>query len=92
LKPGLYEVFVDRTFQKDREDILKYRPQHIFGLVVAPDKRTVLNLTVHQGEALEEVGKPDVGTEMPIVLANELKRQRTEIEELKKQIEGLKKK
>jgi hypothetical protein len=59
VKPGTYEVFVDRTFQRDRQgQILNYRPQHIFGLVVEPDKRTVLNITVHEGEALEEVGKP----------------------------------
>ena len=71
---------------------MKYRPQHIFGLIVEPDKRTILNITVHEGEALEEIGKPDVVSEKAIVLAEELTRQRKEIEELKKQIDELKRK
>jgi hypothetical protein len=92
LKPGIYEVFVDKTLQKDRNDLLHYRPQHMFGLVVEPDKRTVLNITVHEGEALEEIGKPDVAADKAIILADELARQRKDIEELKRQIDELKKK
>jgi len=92
LKPGIYEVFADKTFQKDRQDVLSYRPQHIFGLIVEPDKRTVLNITVHEGDALEQVGKPDVVSEKAIILAIELARQGKEIEEMKKQLDELKKK
>jgi hypothetical protein len=84
LKPGVYEVFIDKTVQKDRDEILNYRPQHIFGLIVKPDECAVLNIAVHEGEALEEVGKPDVASEKAIILADELALLRKEIEELKK--------
>jgi hypothetical protein len=84
LKPGIYEVFVDASNQQDRNEILHYRPQHIFGLVVEPDKRTVLDITVHEGEGLEEIGKPNVNSEKAIILADELARLRKEIDELKK--------
>jgi hypothetical protein len=84
LKPGLYEVFVDKSAQMDREERIRYRPLHVFGVIVEPDKRTVLNLTVHQGDSLEEVGKPNVNSEKAIILAEELSRLRKEIEELKR--------
>jgi hypothetical protein len=91
LMPGTYEVFVDRSFALIKGEEVVYRPQHIFGLVVEPDKRTVLNITVHAGKELEEVGKPDVTSEHAIFLAEELARLQKEIEELRKQIEELKK-
>ena len=92
LKPGVYEVFVDASLQKDRSEDVKYRPQHVFGLLVEPDKRTVLNVTVHEGESLEEIGKPDVASDKAIILSEELARQRREIEALKLSVEELKKK
>jgi hypothetical protein len=91
LKPGVYEVFVNASLQKDRSEDVKYRPQHIFGIVVEPDKRTVLNVTVHEGESLEEIGKPDVASDKAIILSEELARQRKEIEALKQSVEELKK-
>jgi hypothetical protein len=84
LKPGIYEVFVDKTSHGFGNDLVGFRPQHIFGLVVKPDMRTVLNITVHEGEALEEIGNPVVNSEKAIILADELARLGKEIEELKK--------
>ena len=52
--------------------------------MVEPDKRTVLDITVHEGEGLEEIGKPNVNSEKAIILADELARLRKEIDELKK--------
>jgi hypothetical protein len=92
LRPGIYEVFVDKTLGRDRDDMVKMRPQHIFGLVVEPDKRTVLNITVHEGEILEEIGKPDVASEKAIVLANELTRLKQDIDDLKRIVEEAKRK
>jgi hypothetical protein len=86
LKPGIYEVFVNRSVQKDKGDFINYRPQHIFGVVVEPDKRTVLNITVHEGIALEEVGV----SENAIILANELAHMRQVIENLKERADELK--
>jgi hypothetical protein len=84
LKPGIYEVFVDKTVHGDRGQVIDDRPQHVFGLVVRADVRTVLNFTVHEGQGLEEVGKPVVISEKAIILADELARLSKEIEELKK--------
>jgi hypothetical protein len=35
--------------------------------VVEADKRTVLDITVHEDEALEEIGKPNVNSEKAII-------------------------
>jgi len=84
LSPGVYELTVDRTWGQLRSEAARYRPQHIFGLVVEADKRTILNITVHEGEALEEVGQPVVESQPAIILSRELARLQAQIDELKK--------
>lgn len=90
LRPGIYEVFVDACVSEVRGEVIHYRPQHIFGLVVEADKRTVLNITMHEGKALEEVGKPNVASENALILANELARMRKEFEDIKRQVNEIK--
>lgn len=62
LEPGTYDVFIDESYWRDpsRGLKVKYRPQRIFNVVVKPKEETVLNITVHEGEGLEEIGKSDV--------------------------------
>ena len=93
LKPGIYELFVNASYGHNKQnEQVDYRPQHHFGISVQSDKREVLNITVHEGNGLEEFGKPDVTSEKAIILAEELARLRKEVEELKKIVEELKKK
>ena len=53
LKPGVYELFIDKTVYSYPNDDQTYRPIHIFGLVVEASKRTLLNITVHEGTGME---------------------------------------
>lgn len=62
IRPGIYELFVDRSFIKVDNKWEQFRPQHIFGVVIKRNQRTVLNLKLHQGKDLEEIGKPTVPT------------------------------
>ena len=80
LKPGIYEVFVPIAYD---ERLTKFRPQHLFGVVVRPGARTVLNITTEPGETLEEVGKPAVGSQPVVILTNELARLQKQIDTLK---------
>lgn len=87
LKPGVYEVFVDKSRslnQATKQRDVYNRPQHIFGLVVEPDKRTYLKIVVHEGTEIEEIGKPNVVTQKAIIIGDELARLQKEIDALKK--------
>jgi hypothetical protein len=82
-------VFVDQGFQYDQfHRLIEYRPQRIFGVVVEPQKRTRLNITVHEGKELEEIGQLDVATEKASNPTAELARLRHENEELTKQLQA----
>lgn len=61
---------------------VNYRPQHLFGVVVTANKRTMLNLTLHAGQALEEIGKPVIVTDDVVIVADELARLRKDVNEL----------
>jgi hypothetical protein len=80
LKPGVYEVLVDAT----RKGEVRHRPQRLFGVMVKPGARTMLDITVHPGEALEEVGKPVFVMQPVVIVSNALDRLQTQIDELKK--------
>jgi len=51
LKPGVYAVFVPIAYD---ERLTKFRTQHLFGVVVRPGARTVLNITTESGETLDD--------------------------------------
>jgi hypothetical protein len=75
-------MLVDKAHLPNSDQQL--RPIHIFGVVVESGKRTVLNLKMHTGMDLEEIGKPAVAMEKFIVLSDELERLQAQIDELKK--------
>lgn len=55
---GVYDINVPAsTLSK-----VDYRPLRILGVVVAPDKRTVLNIVAQPGEALDVRGDPLIPT------------------------------
>jgi hypothetical protein len=59
LEPGIYEMFIDNSFQRDQFNrLIEYRPQRILNVVIESNKRTLLNITVHEGNELEEIGRP----------------------------------
>lgn len=54
LRPGVYNVMVEAGANSD----VKYRPQRLMGVIVRPGKETALDITLHEGTTLEEVGEP----------------------------------
>lgn len=54
IKPGVYNLVVEAGKVEDRH----FRPQHILGVNIRPQKETTLDITLHEGDALEEVGEP----------------------------------
>jgi len=73
---------------------VKYRPQHLFGIAVDSGKRTILNLTVHPGEGLEEIGKPVVRSENAVSVADEIldiRQQLTELAGVRKDLDEIRK-
>jgi len=89
LKPGIYEVFVKETEQCFGDEKTAYRPQHIFGIIVAPAKRTKLDITVHRGSELEEIGQPLVITEDAIIISEYLRRLDASLSELQNTVKEL---
>jgi protocatechuate 3,4-dioxygenase beta subunit len=77
LKPGIYEIEIKRAE--------KYRPVHIFGVLVKPGVRCVIPPVVeHEGETVREIGQPAVATLKVLILSEEIDRLKAQIEELKK--------
>jgi hypothetical protein len=74
LPPGIYEVRAERE---------GYRPQRIFGVVIKPGVRSILNVTLHKGQDVEEIGQPILSTQPVLVISNELERLQKEIDVLK---------
>lgn len=56
LKPGVYNL----TVEAGELNAKPYRPQRIMGVVIKPGQQTTLDITLHPGERLEEVGEPTV--------------------------------
>jgi hypothetical protein len=78
MRPGIYEIQV-RACQRG------WRPQRIFGVVVKPGVRSILNVTLHEGKELEEIGQPEVPTQPVINISEELTHLQGEIDKLKNQ-------
>lgn len=91
--PGVYEVFVEKSvIGMGGPDRKTYRPQRVLGVVVGAGHRTVLNLTVHPGNGLEEIGKPTLTSESALVVSDELRRLRADLDALRAQVAALTKK
>ena len=54
LTPGVYNLMVEAG----EISATRYRPQRIMGVVVRAGQETTLDITLHEGDALEEVGEP----------------------------------
>jgi hypothetical protein len=55
IKPGVYEVRIWTGFSDTG-----IRPQRLFGVVIKSGVRSVLPVTLHAGDALEEIDQPAV--------------------------------
>lgn len=60
LRPGVYNVLVEagKIVVPGQPRDEAYRPQRIVGVVIKPGQETVLDITLHPGKALEQVGAP----------------------------------
>ena len=90
LKPGTYELRVPASYG--------HKAVRIWGVLVKPGERTILDVTLHEGQELEEIGEPVVVTQPAIVVSSELARLSmedgrlsTELDALKKELATLKK-
>ncbi len=57
LRRGVYNLMVEAGSGSDNK---KYRPQRLMSVVVHSGKETTLDITLHEGTTLEEVGEPAV--------------------------------
>ena len=89
LKPGVYEIFVKKTEQCSGNEKTTYRPQHIFGVIVEPAKRTKMDITVHGGSELEEIGQPLVVNEDAIIISEYLRQLGESLSELQYTVKEL---
>ena len=83
LNPGTYELQVKEVPQG-------YRPQRIFGVLVKPGVRTVLDITLTRGKGLQEIGKPAFVTEKVVLVSDALGRLHKTIDDLLAQVNDLK--
>jgi hypothetical protein len=58
LKPGVYNLIVEAG----QLGTTHYRPQRILGILVKPGQETPLDITLHEGIALEQIGSPKGNT------------------------------
>lgn len=76
LKPATYEIRVKRGKEG-------WSPQRIFGVLIEPGKRSILNITLNSGSKLEEIGEPAVSSQSVIIISKEIERLQQEIDSLK---------
>ena len=88
VRPGTYDITVTCTTGKDFCGV--YRPQRIFRVVINPNVRTILNVALEQGTALQEVGHPLVATEPVLILSDELTKLQRQLASLQQAVDSLK--
>lgn len=81
LKPGVYEIRVYRVIAA-ATDNEGYRPQRIWGVIVKPGVRSTLDIILHKGNDLEEIGQPTVATQPVVFISQELARPQKQIDSL----------
>ena len=64
LRPGVYNLIVEAVVLPDNErgGYTYYRPQRIVGVVIKPGQETVLDITLHPGDKLQQSGDPQNNT------------------------------
>ncbi len=88
LQPGVYDLTIPSVRVVTNQGDASYCPQRIFGVTVKPGVRTVLPITLKEGDALEDIGQPET-TEQGLLVSQELARLQKEIDGLKAQIKAL---
>ena len=68
----------------------EHRPQRIFGVVVRPGVRTLLNVVLEKGSTLQEIGRPVVATEPVVVFSQELTKLQRQFARLQAEVDSLK--
>lgn len=77
-------------FDAQTDEKTAYAPQRLFGIVVKPGARTVLDIVMHQGTQVEEVGSPVITTNAAIPLSAELAQLQQQAKDLSQQVADLK--
>ena len=88
LRPGTYDI----TLEKGYVGNTAYCPERIFGVVVKPGQRTILNIVMDQGTTYEEVGKPNFISAPATNITTELQQMQKQIDDLKQQVASLQQK
>ena len=86
IKPGVYDITLEKGWIGNQSP---YCPERIFGVVIKPGQRTVLNIVMDPGETYEEVGKPVVVTAPATNVTEELAQMQKQIDDLKQQVAAL---
>ena len=87
IRSGIYDITIEKGYIASTP----FCPERIFGVVVKPGQRTVLNIIMDQGETYEEVGKPEVVTNPATNVTMELAQMQKQIDDLKQQVAALQK-
>lgn len=84
IKPGVYEVRVYTSQVADRGNEL--RQQRIWGVAIKKGVRSILDVKLNEGRSrdFEEIGEPSVQTQKVVKLTEEIDQLKAQIEELKK--------
>ncbi len=85
LKPGLYDVTVTTGYYA-YTGVAPYRPQRILGVLIKPGQRTILNIVMPPGDALEETGASTGISVQVTTVAAEIARMQKQIDDLKQQV------
>lgn len=88
LKSGIYDISVTTGYWGNTGSA-PYKPQRILGVLIKPKQRTLLNIVMPPGDALQETGQPAVVSAPATNVTEELARMQKEIEELKQQVAAL---
>ena len=88
IPPGVYEIFVSgsTTSVCSGEPV---SPVHILGVVVKPGTRTVLNVVLHKGQTLEELGSPAITQPLSSTSSPSIASIVQRLDDLQKQIDDL---
>lgn len=88
LKPGIYDISVTTGYWGNTGSA-PYRPQRILGVLIRPGQRTLLNIVMPPGDALQETGQSAVVSAPATNVTEELARMQKQIDDLKQQVAAL---
>lgn len=86
LKAGIYEIFINPYGSA----VGHIRPLRLNGVMLKAGKINKLNITMHEGSTLEEIGAPIEPTTPAIVISEKLDSLQKQVDALKAQVAALK--